>query len=96
DVDHQECVIEMPYGPTKFRATVVKPFLREEETSADFTRNEDTEFDSSSDSDKLDNDEYTPPDEPDLPKRKLRGRPKGSKNRSTKLPEVLFEELTEG
>lgn len=97
DVDHQECVIEMPYGPTKFRATVVKPFLREEEeTSADFTRNEDTKFDSSSDSDKLDNDEYTPPDDLDLPKRRLRGRPKGSKNRSTKFPEVLFEELTEG
>lgn len=23
DVDHQECVIEMPYGPTNFRATAV-------------------------------------------------------------------------
>jgi hypothetical protein len=30
DIDRETCTIDMPYGPTKFRSTVVKPFYIEE------------------------------------------------------------------
>ncbi|POS82147.1 hypothetical protein EPUL_006114 [Erysiphe pulchra] len=33
DVDHQECVVQLPHGPTRFRSTVVKPFNQDESDS---------------------------------------------------------------
>ncbi|KAI0991551.1 hypothetical protein K3495_g16636, partial [Podosphaera aphanis] len=107
DIDHQECVIEMPYGPTTFRATAVKPYFSEEEEKEKETEKPETISDL--DSDSQDTDDYSPSQndktigKTTVPVNQLkrgRGRPKGSKNKSRFIQEtftndILFDSLTE-
>ncbi|KAI0994201.1 hypothetical protein K3495_g13980 [Podosphaera aphanis] len=87
DIDHQECIIEMPYGPTTFRATAVKPYFSEEEEK----EAEKPETISDLDSDSQDTVDYCPSQnekkienttDPVNEAKRGRGRPKGSKNKT--------------
>jgi hypothetical protein len=69
-IDGHNCVIEMPYGPTNFRSTVVKPYYIDTDISGiepitvqePDLQSSDIEIDIT-------------------PQKKRRGRPKGSKNK---------------
>ncbi|RKF61523.1 hypothetical protein OnM2_041056 [Erysiphe neolycopersici] len=86
----------MPYGLTRFRATVVKPFRKEEDVQ-DFPENK-FDYDSGSEQEFSDsNKEYVPSNDSDgtiteklqpTPAKRGRGRPKGSVNRP-KIVQVM-------
>ena len=84
--DGQVCVVQMPYGPTKFRSTVVKPYLRaspnpeptQEEAPNEAEEQGHEEQGHEEQGDEGDPEQHAP--EAEQPKRG-RGRPKGSKNR---------------
>lgn len=86
--DGDECLIDMPRGPTRFRITVVKPYYQDPEEHVEPELEKDDDQDQDHDQGQVDE---TPPDEdpstiiveaPDGTVRRGRGRPKGSKNRA--------------
>ncbi|KAJ5904893.1 uncharacterized protein N7473_001809 [Penicillium subrubescens] len=92
-MDGEICTVDMPYGPTKFRSTVVKPYHREElpegEGEQRRIRAEDDQVDRTVDSE--------PVNEPDKPveiQRRGRGRPPGSKNKPK--PQTTVRRSTRG
>ena len=79
--DGETCTIDMPYGPTDFRSTVVKPYYT---LSEPFQDNEGESLDRSPPSEDDIGDHpirIDQPVRPDQPVKRGRGRPKGSKNK---------------
>jgi hypothetical protein len=90
-IDDTTATIDMPYGPTNFRTTVVKPYHRDETTDIsaaplDVTNPPDVE-DENNDSD------YEPT--ADITVKRGRGRPKGSKNKPKTTPATMNGPATE-
>lgn len=76
----ETCTIQMPDGPKNFRSTTVKPYYTDHTAGTDADDLNATQHG--------DDDEYTPDNSPDIeitvtppPKKRGRGRPKGSKNK---------------
>ena len=84
-VNGETCTIQIPYGPTNFRSTVVKPYYTEHtDNSNDNGSGNGNDIDNDIDN----NDKYTPTNSPDLTitvapplKKRGRSRPRGSKNK---------------
>jgi hypothetical protein len=84
-INGQECTIEMPYGPTNFRSTVVKPYHQHQDQPTQSPEREDP---NTSDGEYI---EVQTPLPPSMPIRRGRGRPRGSKNKPRN--EAMFEEM---
>jgi hypothetical protein len=79
-MDGEICTVDMPYGPTKFRSTVVKPYYREELPEGEGGQRrvgaEDDQVDGT-----VDSEQVNEPDKPVEIQQRGRGRPPGSKNK---------------
>jgi hypothetical protein len=71
----------MPYGPTNFWSTAVKPYFQDEFSDPPYTHLPDSDQEASQDRlGKHLDDDYQPEGEPEEQPRR-RGRPKGSRNK---------------
>jgi len=85
-IDDTTATVEMPYGSTNFRTTVVKPYHRDETTDVSQAAPPDvTDRDNDSD--------YNPT--ADVTVKRGRGRPKGSKNKPKATPAATDRPTTE-
>ena len=84
-VDGHDCTIQMPHGPTRFRSTVVRPYLRDDSNSIPDPMDHGLDHIELHEPNLPSNDkdrDWEPPESIESPPlRRGRGRPKGSKNR---------------
>lgn len=80
-IDGHNCTIEMPYGPTQFRSTVVRPYYRDGELESNPIASSTLEQPLVLSEPSHQDDDWSPSPLVSPPPRRGRGRPKGSKNR---------------
>jgi hypothetical protein len=88
----------MPYGPTNFRSTIVKPYFRDLDGpeyrpvyGPENRPQEDDDLEEDDDPEEQRDEEYRPENDPQPLVKRGRGRPKGSKNKIQTAQNVTDE-----